>query len=132
MVRLQGISKFNGENLSEDKATYRLLMYDNNDLDWAMEAIDGDYVGELKNHFPENIIRVSDLPPEASPESPRYGPNSPTYSPGVPKYAEIVPDLKLDTIGELEEEELENLEDENEDEDEDDDEDEKKEKIINT
>ncbi|MAT48985.1 MAG: hypothetical protein CMA27_04050 [Euryarchaeota archaeon] len=131
LVRLQGISKFNGENLSEDKTTYRLLMYDSNDLDWAMEAIDGEHTGELKNHFPENIIRVSDLPPPTyAPESPTYAPESPTYSPGIPKYAEVVPDLNLDTIGELEEEELEkeSVEDDNNDEDEDED----KEKIIKT
>ena len=57
LVRLQGISKLNGENLSLDKTTYKLLMYDNNDLDWSMEAINGEFVGELKNHPVENIIR---------------------------------------------------------------------------
>ena len=33
-------------------------MYDNNDLDWSMEAINGPpkFVEELKNHPVENII----------------------------------------------------------------------------
>ena len=106
--------------------------------------------GKIKNNFPENIIRVSDLPasfpkytpesqtneiesptyapesPTYAPESPTYGPESPTYGPESQKYAKVIPDLNLDTGLELEEEELneENLDDVKNDED--------KEKIIKT
>ena len=138
LVRLQGISKLNGENLSLDKTTYKLLMYDNNDLDWSMEAINGEFVGELKNHPVENIIRVTDISQKdennVEPESPDYGPQSPTYNPFEAKSDDVIPELNLDSLPELEEEELEVLDEGEEDEDkeEKEEEDDEKEKVISS